>query len=200
MALDLDKIRAAAERVATSYGFEVVEVEYSGGARHGVLRVFIEKNAAERAKLAEAARSGNGKPTAGEWKPPEDVPLDQLAGITVDDCQTFSGDFGTFLDVEDLVPGVEYTLEVSSPGLDRRLRNKQDFERFAGNRVKLRTFEPVDGNRYWQGRIGSVDGETLVLEVGSPGKGRKRPTAAAAANKVRIAFSNILKANLEPDI
>ncbi len=132
MALDLDKIRALADRVAASHGLEIVDLEYLGSPKHRSLRIYIEKDAASRAKLAIAAESG-------ELKLPEHVSVDQLAGITVEDCQEFSDDFGTVLDVEELVPGAEYMLEISSPGLDRKLRGRQDYERFAGSLVKLRT-------------------------------------------------------------
>ena len=65
----------------------------------------------------------------------------------------FSRDFGVLLDVEDLVPGAEYTLEASSPGLDRKLSRQEDFERFTGCLVKVQTFEPIRNNRHWQGRL-----------------------------------------------
>lgn len=191
MAIDLDKIRALADRAAASHGFEVVEVEFLGDARHRLLRVFIEKDAKGRANL-QATETEN-------WKLPGNVPLDQLAGITVDDCQTFSGDFGTLLDVEDLIPGAKYTLEVSSPGLNRKLQKPEDYERFAGNLVKLRTAEPIDGTQHWQGRIGKVTGEGLELELNASG-GKKGKAPRTAGKSVRIAFSNILKANLVPEI
>src|SRR5665213_836249 len=105
MALDLDKIRALADRVAASHGLEIVEVEYVGNPKHRALRIYIEQDAATRAKLAISAEPG-------ELKLPEHVSVDQLAGITIEDCQVFSEDFGTVLDVEDLVPGADYTLEV----------------------------------------------------------------------------------------
>ena len=73
--------------------------------------------------------------------------------MTHEDCAAFSRDFGVLLDVEDLVPGAEYTLEASSPGLDRKLTRPEDFERFAGCLVKVQTFEPIRNNRHWQGRL-----------------------------------------------
>src|SRR5665213_335132 len=160
MALDLDKIRALADRVAASHGLAVVDVEYLGSPKHRALRIYIEKDAANRAKLAE-------KQTADEdeLKLPEHISVDQLAGIKVEDCQVFSDDFGTVLDVEELVPGAEYTLEVSSPGLDRKLRGHDDYVRFAGSLAKLRTMELVDGNSHWQGRITNVTDETLDLDM-----------------------------------
>ncbi len=192
MALDLDKIRALANRVAASHGLDVVEVEYLGSPKHRALRIYIEKDAATRAKLAISDESG-------ELKLPGHVPVDQLAGITVEDCQVFSEDFGTVLDVEELIPGAEYTLEVSSPGLDRKLRGREDYERFVGSLVKLRTSEPIDGNSHWQGRIASVNGEALELDLSTVSK-RKNKVAAVPGKNVSIAFANILKAKLIPEL
>lgn len=190
MALNLDQIRATAQRVAASHGLDVVEIEHQGGGKHRVLRVFIEKDAGHRARLAEAAKA-SGMPSG--------VEVDQLAGITHEDCQHFSQDFGTVLDVEELVPGAEYTLEVSSPGLDRKLYGEPDYRRFAGSLVKLQTFEPVAGNRHWHGRLAEVKEHGLVLDLSAQkqkGKGRKMETASEA---VEIEFSNIEKANLVPE-
>ena len=108
MALQLDTIRATAQRVAASHNLDLVDLEFQGGAKHRTLRICIEKNAQERAKLA------------GE-ELPKDVPVERLSGVTHEDCTQFAQDFGTVLDVEDLIPGAEYTLEVSSPGLERKL-------------------------------------------------------------------------------
>lgn len=194
MAFDLDPIRALADRVAASHGLAVVEVEYQGSAKHRVLRIYIEKDAASRAKLAAQTETDPGK-----LKMPEHVSVDQLAGITVEDCEGFSEDFGTVLDVEELIPGAEYTLEVSSPGLDRKLRGPEDYARFAGSLAKLRTREPIQGNCHWQGRIGNVTTEALDLDLSAVNK-RKNKIGTAADNKITIAFSNILKANLVPEI
>ena len=192
MALDLDKIRALADRVAASHGLAVVEVEYIGNPKQRALRVYIEKDAASRAKLANPAE-------AGELKLPEHVSVDQLAGILVEDCQVFSEDFGTVLDVEDLIPGADYTLEVSSPGLDRKLRGLADYERFAGSLVKLRTVEPVDGNSHWQGRIIRVSSTELELDLSTVSK-KKNKAAGLAAKSVIIALSIVSKANLVPEV
>src|SRR5271169_1316310 len=115
MALQMEQIRAAAERVAASHGMDVVDLEFQGPGKFRALRVFVEKNAAERAKLlADAAQDA-------EAGLPKGVPAEVLSGVTHEDCEQFSRDFGTLLDVEDLIPGAEYTLEVSSPGLERQL-------------------------------------------------------------------------------
>lgn len=193
MALNLDQIRALAARVAASHGLEIVDIEYQGGGgKHRTLRVFIEKNAAGRAQLAARAAGGDE-----EMALPSGVDVDHLAGITHEDCQVFSSDFGTVLDVEELVPGMEYLLEVSSPGLDRKLVGEADFRRFAGSKVKLRTFEPVAGNRHWQGRLTEVKdgGKTLILDV----SGTRPKSKTASTQMVEIALTNIEKANLEPE-
>lgn len=192
MALDLDKIRALSDRVAASHGLAVVDVEYIGNPKQRALRVYIEKDAISRAKMAIPAE-------AGDLKLPEHVSIDQLAGITVEDCQVFSEDFGTVLDVEDLVPGADYTLEVSSPGLDRKLHGKEDYERFTGSLVKLRTVEPVNGNSHWQGRIVKTNNNELELDLTAVNK-KKNKTATVAAQSVTITISNISKANLVPEI
>ena len=194
MALDLEKIRALADRVAASHGLSVVDVEYAGNPKHRALRIYIEKDAASRAKLAQENASNQA-----ELKLPEHVSVDQLAGIKVEDCEVFSDDFGTVLDVEELIPGAEYTLEVSSPGLDRKLHGREDYVRFTGSLAKLRTIEPVQGNSHWQGRITNVTDDTLDLDVSTTRK-RKNKTETVTADKVTIAFSNILKANLVPEI
>jgi ribosome maturation factor RimP len=204
MAFDVEQIRATGQRVAASHGLDVVEIEFLGGAKHRILRVFIEKNAEERKKLAdqaEDARSLEAAAAAGAG-------VDQLAGVTHEDCAAFSRDFGTVLDVEDLIPGGEYTLEVSSPGLDRKLKGMEDFRRFAGLLAKVQTFEPVAGNRHWQGRILEVDEGSLKLGIESKSKGQKKkspePRTQSAgktgSSEVEIALSNIEKANLVPEI
>ena len=130
MAFDAEQIRATGQRVAASHGLDVVEIEFLGGAKHRILRVFIEKNAEERKKLAAEqaadARSLEAAAAAGAG-------VDQLAGVTHEDCDAFSRDFGTVLDVEDLIPGGEYTLEVSSPGLDRKLQGDGRFSAVCGD-------------------------------------------------------------------
>ncbi|MBW4026956.1 MAG: ribosome maturation factor RimP [Acidobacteria bacterium] len=190
MALNLDQIRTLAERVAASHGLDIVEVEYEGNPKQRLLRVFIEKNAEERARLAAA--------------PPEDSPLpagisvEHLSGVTHDDCTAFSRDFGTVLDIEDLAPDSEYTLEVSSPGLERRLTTLADFRRFTGSLVKLQTFQAVTGNRHWRGRLTAVGDTAITLDLSAvkqTGKAAKKTTAQT----IEIQLANIEKANLVPE-
>ena len=151
MAVSLDEIRKAAQRVAASHGLDVVDIELAGSKKDRTLRVTLEKNAEGRARLkAEAEAGAEGLP---EKLLEGSLAVEQLSGLTHEDCARFSRDFGVLLDVEDLVPGEEYTLEASSPGLDRKLIRPEDFERFAGCLVKVQTFEPIRNNRHWQGRL-----------------------------------------------
>ncbi len=91
------------------------------------------------------------------------VYIDSEAGISAEDCQKVSYQVSGVLDVEDPIPG-HYTLEISSPGLDRMLFRKQDFERFAGQLIKLRTAYPIEGQRKFKGRLLGLQGENVVFE------------------------------------
>lgn len=105
-------------------------------------------------------------------------------GITIDDCERASREISALLDVNDPVAG-RYTLEVSSPGLERPLFTPAHFERFAGEQVRINVNLPIDGRRRFQGRIDSVDAERVTIEQdGTP---------------VQIAHVNIAKARLVPD-
>ncbi len=193
MAVQLEAIRSTAERVAGSHGLEVVDVEFTGAAKFRTLRVYLEKDAAGRAKLAERAAAGDAEGL------PSGVAVELLSGVTHEDCAAFAQDFGTVLDVEDLIPGSEYTLEASSPGLDRRLSKAEEFRRFQGSVMKLQTFAPVNENRHWRGRLVKFADGMLTLEtamVKQKGKGKK----AAAGESVEIALSNVEKANLVVEI
>ncbi len=133
MAVSLDEIRSAAERVAASHGLEVVDIEFTGTAKDRTLRVSLEKNAEGRAELKAslaALRNEDGPKGLPERLLEGSLTVEQLSGITHEDCAAFSRDFGVLLDVEDLVPGAAYTLEASSPGLDRKLSRPEEFERF----------------------------------------------------------------------
>ena len=182
MALQLDTIRAAADRVAASHHLEVVELDFSGGAKHRTLRVFIEKDKPTRAALIELARAAESGAPLDPTEPlpnlPSGVPAEQLSGVTHEDCSAFTHDFGTLLDIEDLIPGAEYTLEVSSPGLERKLSKPADYTRFLGSLAKLQTFTAIDANRHFQGRLTAFDGTTLTLDpaaIKQKGKGKKSP-------------------------
>ena len=193
MAIPLDQIRAVADRVAASHHLDVVEIEFSGGIKFRTLRIFIEKDAEGRAALAEQAANDP------ENELPKGVPAELLSGVTHTDCEVFARDFGTVIDVEDLIPGAEYTLEVSSPGLERKLTKAADYTRFTGSLMKLQTFTAVDATRHFQGRLIAFDGITLVLDLAAikqKGKGRK----AATLQAVSIALVNVEKANLIAEI
>jgi ribosome maturation factor RimP len=126
------------------------------------------------------------------------VYLDKPAGVTHEDCAQFSREFGTILDVEDVVPGGTYVLEVSSPGLDRKLTKAADYARFAGSKVKLMTREPVNGNRHFEGRLESFRDGRLTLDV-SETRRKQRPPAGSP-QKFEIDLANVEKANLVPEI
>jgi ribosome maturation factor RimP len=196
MAAKLEEIRSAAQRVAASHGLDVVDIEIAGPAKERTLRVFLEKNAEGRARLkAEIASGAEGLP---EKLVEGTLSVEQLSGVTHEDCAAFSRDFGVLLDVEDLVPGDSYTLEASSPGLDRKLNRTEDFERFTGSLVKVQTFEPIRNNRHWQGRLTAGDGETITIDLAAVRQNSK--SRKTGVSTVEIALSNIEKANLVPEI
>ena len=204
MALQIDQIRAIADRVAASHHLEVVDLEFSGGAKHRTLRVFIEKDPDTRAKLVELAKAAEaGDPLDPlEHIPdlPAGVPAELLSGVTHEDCTIFTHDFGTLLDVEDLVPGAEYTLEVSSPGLERKLSRPADFARFTGTLIHVQTFTAINMNRHFQGRLTSFENGTLTLDLAAIKQKGKARKAASAIQTVEIPFSNVEKANLIPEL
>src|SRR5882672_1290891 len=126
------------------------------------------------------------------------IVIDKPNGITHEDCASLSREVGTILDVEDVVPGSSYTLEVSSPGLDRKLVRATDYERFAGSRVKLTTRQPVNGNRHFEGKLESFREGRLTVDL-SAARRKHRP-AAGTPPKVEIELANVEKANLVPEI
>jgi ribosome maturation factor RimP len=164
MAVDLDHVRAIAERVAASNGLEIVEVEMRGGGKSRMLRIFIDKP----------------------------------GGVTHEDCASVSREMSTILDVEDAVPGGGYLLEVSSPGLDRKLQRAVDFERFQGSRIRLTTREAVNGNRHFEGRLEHFESGRLILDL-SDARRKFRPREDAE-QKLEVELANIEKANLVPEI
>jgi ribosome maturation factor RimP len=184
MGVDLDQVRAIAERVAASLGLEVVEVELRGGGKSRMLRIFIDKPAG-------VARE-----------------IDTPAGVTHEDCANLSREVSTILDVEDAMPGGPYVLEVSSPGLDRKLCRPADFELFRGSRVNLTTKDPINGNRHFEGRLEHFDGGRLTLNL-AEARRKFRPKRnaggapaphAPAPHKLEIDLANVEKANLVPEI
>jgi ribosome maturation factor RimP len=119
-------------------------------------------------------------------------------GVTHEDCANLSREVGTILDVEDVIPGNSYLLEVSSPGLDRKLVRPADYERFAGSKVKLKTRNPVNRSQHFEGRLQSFHDGRLTLEVGVARK-KARP-GDAPPQTLEIELANVEKANLVPEI
>jgi ribosome maturation factor RimP len=196
MALQIETIRATADRVAASHSLDVVDLEFTGGAKHRALRVFLEKNTEARAKFAAEALSAAANLEAGL---PKGVPVEMLSFVTHEDCAAFANDFSTVLDVEDLIPGAEYTLEVSSPGLERKLLKPADYQRFQGSLVKLQTFSPVANNRHFTGRLTAFAGTTLTLDLAAI-KQKAKAKKALSAQTIDIPLANIEKANLIAEI
>lgn len=125
--------------------------------------------------------------------------IDKPEGVTHEDCANFSREFGTIIDVEDAVPGGSYLLEVSSPGLDRKLSKASDYSRFQGSLVKLMTFEPVNGNRHFEGRLERFENGKLTLDLGAV-KRKQKKGHEGPAGSVEIELANVEKANLVPEI
>src|ERR1700723_2220455 len=153
--MELGKIREAAQRVASSLGLDVFDVEWKIGKQR-LLRVYIDR-------LPGPAN-------------PENL------GVTHNDCQLVSEQLSVILDVEELVPGPPYILELSSPGLDRKLIKPADYERFVGRLAKIWLETPVDNQKYLEGRLaGYADGYVKL-------KWKDR--------EIEIPYAGIRKANL----
>lgn len=112
------------------------------------------------------------------------ISIDKPDGVSHGDCEMVSQQVGTILDVEDVVPGGRYTLEVSSPGVERKLLKPQDYQRFQGKKAKITLREPVEGRRNWDGTLAGLENGEITVETG-PGK------------SIRFALDNIQKANLK---
>jgi ribosome maturation factor RimP len=152
----VEQVREVAARVAATHGLDVFDVQYRREAAGMVLRVQID-------------RPGAGA-TAEE-------------SVSVDDCARISRDLSAVLDVEDIVP-TAYTLEVSSPGLDRPLRGADDYRRFVGRRAKLVMREAVDGQTFFKGRLAGLEDHHVLIETD---QGRRH----------RVPLGVITRANLE---
>ncbi|MGD0304611.1 MAG: ribosome maturation factor RimP [Candidatus Acidiferrales bacterium] len=153
--MDLEKIREAAERVAHSLGLEVFDVEFKIG-KDRLLRVFIDR------------------------LPGPENPQD--LGVSHKDCENVSVQLSDILDVEELVPGPHYVLEVSSPGLDRKLLKPADYQRFAGRLAKIWLNEPVGKQQYFEGRLAGYSDGIVKFSVKD--------------NEVTVPYTAIKKANL----
>jgi ribosome maturation factor RimP len=119
-------------------------------------------------------------------KPIVRVYIDKPQGVTHEDCSAVSTHLGTILDVEDFIHA-SYTLEVSSPGLERGLYKRADYERFVGSNVKLKTRQPIDGQRNFRGRLLGIEGDEVIFEDRTNGR-------------VRVPLEIITKAKLEVSV
>jgi ribosome maturation factor RimP len=141
---------------------------------------------AERVALDHGLELVHAEVAGPEGKPIIRLFIDKMDGVTHEDCSQISLHVGTILDVEDFIHS-PYTLEVSSPGLERGLYKRQDYERFAGHAAKMKVRQPVNGQRNFRGRIVGVEGEEVTFEDKTSGR-------------VRVPLGEIVKANLELDV
>ena len=171
MAFALDKVREIAERVAHSSGLEVWDIELKGSGANRTLRIFIDR--------------------------PIDKPADQPEGVSHEDCAAYSREAATILDVEDAVPGGAYLLEISSPGLDRKLFKPEHFARFTGSLVKFSTRDLVNGTRQFEGRLVGFSEGRLTVDLDQVASRKK--AKAQGAGVIVVALSNVEKASLVPE-
>lgn len=173
----LEKIREAAERVARSEGLEIVDVEWKVG-RERFLRVYIDRVPGAVTQLG-ADNNGDSAESAGseafEGKPTQvaaTAAKPAYAKISHTDCERVSQQLSVILDVEDLIPGAAgYTLEVSSPGMDRALTKPEHFARFVGRLAKVTTSEPVGETKFFEGRLaGFAEGNVRMTLEGKEGR------------------------------
>ena len=141
---------------------------------------------AERVAIDHGLELVHAEVAGPDNKPIVRVFIDKPQGVTHEDCSGVSTHLGTILDVEDFIHA-SYTLEVSSPGLERGLYKRADYERFAGSMVKMKTRQPINGQRNFRGRLLGVEGEEVIFEDKTSGH-------------VRVPLSLIIKANLEVDV
>lgn len=145
------------------------------------VREIAERAALERGlELVHVEMAGTGRSRALR------VFIDKPEGVTHEDCSEVSERIGAVLDVEDFI-SEPYTLEVSSPGLERGLYRRADYERFAGNLARVKTRQAIDGQRNFRGRIIGVEGDEVLFDDRTSGE-------------VRISIETIAKANLEIDV
>ena len=155
----LEHIRAIAERVAAGRGLAIWDIQSRRESGGHVVRVFIDR--------------------PGPSATPDD-------SVSIEDCEQVNREIGTILDVEDPLP-FAYTLEVSSPGLDRPLRGLDDYRRFAGRWAKVVVKEAVDNQKAFEGRLNGVDGDMVLLEA-SNGRLHKLPMHLSARGRLEVEF------------
>src|SRR5713101_781280 len=141
---------------------------------------------AEQAAIDHRLELVHAEVAGPDNRPVVRVFIDKPGGVTHRDCSEVSEQLGTILDVEDFIHS-SYTLEVSSPGLERGLYRRADYERFAGSLAKVKTRKPIGGQHNFRGRLLGLDGEDVLLEDRTSGR-------------VRVPLDSIAKANLEMDI
>lgn len=113
------------------------------------------------------------------------ITIDKPIGVSHADCELISQQVGTILDVEDVIPGGSYRLEVSSPGLERKLTRARDFERSVGKKARIVLREPAEGRRDWEGVLAQVAGDEVTLD--------------AAGKPIRFTIGQVARANLKFD-
>ena len=155
----LEKVRAIAERVAASRGLTVWEIQSRREASGHVVRVFVDR--------------------PGPAATPEE-------SVSIEDCEQVNREMSTILDVEDPLP-FAYTLEVSSPGLDRPLRGEDDYRRFAGRLAKVVVSEAVDNQKAFEGRLRGLDSGEVLLE-GPNGRMHRLPLRLITRGKLEVEF------------
>ena len=167
----IDTIRSVARRVARSYDLEVFDVQFRRESTGWVLRIFLDVPYAESdaavADEAERRRLADRSPT-------------------IEDCERVSRDVSAILDVDEAIDQ-SYTLEVSSPGLDRPLRHEADYRRFAGRLAKIVVSQPVDRQTHFEGRLGGIEHDSIVIET-RPGKRQLIPLALVTRARLEIEF------------
>jgi ribosome maturation factor RimP len=144
------------------------------------------REVAERAATERGLELVHVEVAGGARAPIVRVFIDKPGGVTHEDCTEVSRHMGTVLDVEDFIPDA-YTLEVSSPGLERGLYKLEEYERFAGRLARAKTRGAIGGQRNFRGRIAGIEGEEILFDDRTSGR-------------VRIPFVEIAKANLEIDV
>lgn len=153
------QVRDIAGRVAGSYGLEIFDVQFRREATGMVLRVQIDR--------------------PGPAATAED-------SVSVEDCAHVSRDLSAILDVEDVIPSA-YTLEVSSPGLDRPLRHAGDYRRFAGRRAKIVVREPVDAQAFFKGTLAGVDADAVLIDT-DDGRRHRVPLGVISRANLEVEF------------
>jgi ribosome maturation factor RimP len=158
----IDRIRAIAERVAGSYGLEIFDVQFRRESQGWMLRIFLDV------------------PSTDETPAAPDV------SVTIQDCEHVSRDVSAILDVEETIDH-RYTLEVSSPGLDRPLRNAHDYRRFKGCLAKIVVSEAVDNQKHFAGRLQGLDDNAVMIET-APGKRHVIPLPLIMRARLDVEF------------